>query len=112
VDIWDQAYTNQGALAVMALLLVLITMSVATFAQRISNRKIKATIDDLGARETIIANLSHSPTKSYFASLESVINQTDSPCSTAPIDGDEPNDAAVKASPPKKLVIVIDELVR
>ena len=32
VDIWDQASTNQGALAVMAFLLVLIAMPVATFA--------------------------------------------------------------------------------
>jgi deoxyadenosine/deoxycytidine kinase len=57
VDIWDQASTNQGALTAMALLLVLIAMSVATFAQRISNRKVKAAIDDLGARETIIRTL-------------------------------------------------------
>ena len=47
VDIWDQAYKNQGALAVMALLLVFIAMSVARFALRISNPKIKASIDDL-----------------------------------------------------------------
>ena len=73
VDIWDQAYTNQGALVVMALLLVFIAMLVATFAQRISNRKIKATIDNLGARETIIAHLNRGATESYFTSLESVI---------------------------------------
>ena len=73
VDIWDQAYKNQGALVVMALLLVFIAMSVATFAQRISNRKIKAAIDNLGARETIIAHLNRGATESYFTSLESVI---------------------------------------
>jgi len=79
---WDQAYTNQAALAVMALQLILIAMWVATIAQRISKRKIKAAIDDLGARETTIAHLSHGPTESYFASLVSVIDQTDSPCPT------------------------------
>ena len=96
----------------MAFLLVLIAMSVATIAQRISYRKIKATIHDLRARETIIVHLSRGPTESYFASLKSVIDQTDSPAPPAPIDGDgeEPIDASVKASPSKKLVIVIDEL--
>jgi hypothetical protein len=67
VDIWDQAYNDQGELAVMALLLVLIAMSVATIAIRISNQKIKAAIHGLGAR---IAHLSRGPTESYFASLK------------------------------------------
>jgi hypothetical protein len=82
VDIWDQAYNDQGTLAVMAFLLVFIAMSVATIAQRISNRRIKAAIHDLGVRETIIAHLSRGPTESYFASLKSVIDQTDSPWPT------------------------------
>jgi hypothetical protein len=82
VDIWDQAYNDQGELAVMALLLVLIAMSVATIAQRISDRKIKAAIHGLRARETIIAHLSRGPTESYFASLKSVLDQTDSPSPT------------------------------
>jgi hypothetical protein len=66
----------------MAFLLVLIAMSVATIAQRIPYQKIKAAIHDLGVRETIIAHLSRGPTESYFASLKSVIDQTDSPCPT------------------------------
>ena len=97
----------------MTFLLVLIAMSVETIAQRISNRKIKAAIHGLGARETIIAHLSRGQTESYFASLESVLDQSETaPPPPAPIDGDggEPIDAAVKASPSKKLVIVIDEL--
>lgn len=113
MDIWDQAYNDQGALAVMALLLVLIAMSVATIAQRISNRKIEAAIHGLEARETIIAHLSRGPPESYFASLESVLDQTETaPPPPAPIDGDgeEPIDAAVRASLSKKLVIFIDEL--
>jgi hypothetical protein len=79
---WDQAYNDQDPLAVMAFLLVLIAMSVATIAQRIPYQKIKAAIHDLGVRETIIAHLSRGPTESYFASLKSVIDQTDSPCPT------------------------------
>ena len=113
VDIWDQAYNDKGALAVMTLLFVLIAMSVETIAQRISNQKIKAAIHGLGARETIIAHLSRGQTESYFASLEIVLDQSETaPPLPAPIDGDgeEPIDAAVKASPSKKLVIVIDEL--
>lgn len=82
VDIWDQAYNDQGALAVMAFLLVFIAMSVETIAQRISNRRIKAATHELGARETTIVHLSRGPTESYFASLKSVIDQTDSPCPT------------------------------
>ena len=82
MDIWDQAYKDQGELAVMALLLVLIAMSVATIAQRISDRKIKAAIHGLRARETIIAHLSRGPTESDFASLKSVLDQTDSPSPT------------------------------
>ena len=83
MDIWDQAYNDQGELAVMALLMVLIAMSVATIAQRISNRKIKAAIHSLGAHETIIAHLSRGQTESYFASLKSVLDQTDSPSPTS-----------------------------
>ena len=97
----------------MAFLLVLIAIQVAIIAIRISNQKIKAAIHDLGARETIIAHLSRGQTESYFASLESVLDQSETaPPPPAPIDGDgeEPTDAAVKASPSKKLVIVIDEL--
>ena len=82
MNIWDQAHNDQGALEVMALLLVLIAMSVATIAQRISNRKIKAAIHGSGARKTIIAHLSRGPTESYFASLKSVLDQTDSPSPT------------------------------
>ena len=82
MDIWDQEYNDQGALAVMAFLLVFIAMSVATIAQRISNRRIKAAIHELGVRETIIAHLSRGPTESDFASLKSVLDQTDSPSPT------------------------------
>ena len=82
MDIWDQAYNDLGALAVKALLLALIAMSVATIAQRISSRKIKSAIHGLGTRKTIIAHLSRGPTESYFVSLKSVLDQTGSPSPT------------------------------
>ena len=66
----------------MAFLLVLIAMSVATIAQRIWYRKFKAAIHDFRPRETIIVHLNRGPTESYFTSLKSAIDQTDSPCPT------------------------------